>query len=362
MLINHPGSWQQFQYRPDNKNLSVMEMKSKYLHEQYLFEAQIITLNQMHQQNTFMNGGGGGPTPSPSSEPSPPSYSQELKLVFNDTLANVSSNYGFDVTSFTAWNSDTHFSNLNAEAISVDNDTRTIILKSNTSEGAQIAPTAFDNDTYLVEIEDINSNYVLTIRGGAFYASLIESVILNGVTGVQNGSTFFNTVLTTLQLDALTAIENSTDTNGAFYRCDLGSASSIRFTNLTEIGDFVFQEATLYELKDSSFPVLSTIGEFAFQSAVIDVIDSSTVQTIGFRAFINSAIASLTLTGVVDFGGQSFASTIKLAEITLPEDCTFGTQVFQITKTLGTAYVSVANAADANILYLENDRGWTINP
>jgi hypothetical protein len=356
MLVNHPGSWQQFQFRPDNRGLSIMEMKSKYLHEQYIFEAQVMS--QMQEQQSWLNGASGF---SVDSESTPPSYSQELKLVFNDTLTNVSSNYGFDVTSFTAWNSDTRFSNLNAEAISVDNDTRTIILKSNTSEGAQITPAAFDNDTYLVEIEDINSNYVLTIRGGAFYASLIESVILNGVTGVQNGNTFSNTVLTTLQLDALTEIENSSNTNGAFYRCDLGSASSIRFTNLAGIGNYVFQEATLYELKDSSFPVLSTIGDYGFQNAAIDVIDSSTIQTIGFRAFVNSTIFNLTLTGVVDFGNQAFAGTAKLAEITLPEDCTFGLDVFNNAKTLGTAYVSVANAADNSIKYLENDRGWTIN-
>ena len=47
MIIGHPGTWQQFQFRPDNKGLNVMEMKSKYLHEQYLFEAQMNTLNQM---------------------------------------------------------------------------------------------------------------------------------------------------------------------------------------------------------------------------------------------------------------------------------------------------------------------------
>ena len=58
MIIGHPGSWQQFQLRLDNKNLSVMEMKSKYLQEQYLFEAQ--TLNQIHQHNLFMNSVGGG--------------------------------------------------------------------------------------------------------------------------------------------------------------------------------------------------------------------------------------------------------------------------------------------------------------
>ena len=129
MIIGHPGSWQQFQFRPDNKGLNVMEMKSKYLHEQYLFEAQMLNLQQMHQQNMFMNGVGGGPSPS-SSEPTP-TYSQELKLVFGDTLSNISLGYGFDVTSFEAWNNSGYFSNLNAEAISFDNDTGLIILKSN---------------------------------------------------------------------------------------------------------------------------------------------------------------------------------------------------------------------------------------
>jgi hypothetical protein len=65
MLLNHPGSWQQFQYRSDNKGLSVMEMKSKYLHEQYLFENELFNLQQ-HQQNLFMNGVGGGSSYNPS--------------------------------------------------------------------------------------------------------------------------------------------------------------------------------------------------------------------------------------------------------------------------------------------------------
>ena len=33
MIIGHPGTWQQFQFRPDNRDLNVMEMKSKYIHE-----------------------------------------------------------------------------------------------------------------------------------------------------------------------------------------------------------------------------------------------------------------------------------------------------------------------------------------
>ena len=355
MIIGHPGTWQQFQFRPDNKGLNVMEMKSKYLHEQYLFEAQMLNLQQMQQQNLFMNGGGGGPLPTQSE----PIYSQELKLVFNDTLSNVSLGYGFDVTSFTAWNNDTHFTSLNAEAISVDNDTRTIILKSNIAGDTRITDDAFDNDGHLKEIEDINSNYVSTIRTGAFNTSVIQLVKLNGVTLLQNGNTFSNTSLNTLQLDALTTIEDSSDTNGAFYLCSL---DSIRFTNLVSIGNFVFQESTLPELKDSGFPALSAIGNFGFSGATIDVIDSSTIQTIGFRAFINSSIVSLTLTSVVTFDAQSFASTTKLVEITLPEDCAFGLDVFEIAKTLGTAIVSVANAADDSIKYLELERGWIINP
>jgi hypothetical protein len=58
MIIGHPGPWQLYSLRSDNRGLSVMEIKSKYLHEQYLFESQV--LNQIHQQNIFMNGGGGG--------------------------------------------------------------------------------------------------------------------------------------------------------------------------------------------------------------------------------------------------------------------------------------------------------------
>ena len=46
MFSNHPGPWQQYQFRPDNKGLSVMEMKSKYLHEQYLFETELLNLQQ----------------------------------------------------------------------------------------------------------------------------------------------------------------------------------------------------------------------------------------------------------------------------------------------------------------------------
>jgi hypothetical protein len=44
-----------------------MELKSKYINEQYLFEAQMAQIQQQH--NIFMNGGGGGPLSTPTTPP-----------------------------------------------------------------------------------------------------------------------------------------------------------------------------------------------------------------------------------------------------------------------------------------------------
>jgi hypothetical protein len=71
MIINHPGPWQQYHLRFDNKGLSTMELKSKYINEQYLFEAQMAQIQQQH--NIFMNGGGGGKLNE--NTPTPPSTS-----------------------------------------------------------------------------------------------------------------------------------------------------------------------------------------------------------------------------------------------------------------------------------------------
>ena len=57
IIADHPGPWQQYHLRSDNRNLSVMELKAKYINEQYLFEIQMFNFQQY---NIFMNGGGGG--------------------------------------------------------------------------------------------------------------------------------------------------------------------------------------------------------------------------------------------------------------------------------------------------------------
>lgn len=48
MIADHPGQWQHFINRSDNRGLSIMEMKQKYLKEQLMFE-QALSF-QMQQQ------------------------------------------------------------------------------------------------------------------------------------------------------------------------------------------------------------------------------------------------------------------------------------------------------------------------
>ena len=50
-LINHPGPWQYYVNRADNKGLSLMEIKNKYMKEQLLFEQH---MNFQMQQQMFL--------------------------------------------------------------------------------------------------------------------------------------------------------------------------------------------------------------------------------------------------------------------------------------------------------------------
>ena len=80
MIIDHPGPWQQYHLRFDNKGLSTMELKSKYINEQYLFEAQLA--EAQYQHNIFMNGGGGGPRSTSTTPPSTSAFSNAFSNAF----------------------------------------------------------------------------------------------------------------------------------------------------------------------------------------------------------------------------------------------------------------------------------------
>mgnify|MGYP001557598477 CR=1 FL=1 len=58
--INHPGSWQSYVNRPDNKGLNIMEVRDKYLREQLLFEQQ-MNFQIQQQMLSSMAASGGGP-------------------------------------------------------------------------------------------------------------------------------------------------------------------------------------------------------------------------------------------------------------------------------------------------------------
>lgn len=62
-LGNHPGPWQYYVNRPDNKSLPIMEVRDKYLREQYLFESQYNTFIQQMQSNAASGGSFPEPTP-----------------------------------------------------------------------------------------------------------------------------------------------------------------------------------------------------------------------------------------------------------------------------------------------------------
>jgi hypothetical protein len=322
-----------------------MEMKSKYLHEQYLFEDQMNTLNQMHQQNAFMNGSGGGPAPTPSE----PTYAISLQLTFNDTLTNMSTNYGFDVTSATAWNNTGRFtyngSNSNFGTVEIVNST-TINLKGN-EEGISIEVDTFSGDTYLTFIEDLNANCVTEVKEGAFAGAVLERAVLDHVTVLGLNAFGGCSSLTSVRFSTLTTIPNASDTPaGVFNNCALDG------DNLGVM-----------------FPVLITVGDFAFYRTSIPSITSSTITTIGFRAFDQSALTSINLTSPVTFGnatgGRSFASCDGLISITLPSICTFfgnNNDTFNLVANGGTAVVNNANINDASILYIKNTLGWSVNP
>lgn len=95
MITDHPGPWQHFSLRSDNRGLSTMELKSKYINEQYLFEAQMAQIQ--HQHNIFMNGGGGGPL---STSTTPP-----VVITDADALAFIAATGITDTTQKSAINS-----------------------------------------------------------------------------------------------------------------------------------------------------------------------------------------------------------------------------------------------------------------
>jgi hypothetical protein len=92
--VNDPGPWQWYVKRPDNRDLSIMEVKRKYMHEQLLFENYISTLNTLNTVSTAAAGAAGGPAPGGGGTPETP----EVEILTESGDAILAENGDFLVT------------------------------------------------------------------------------------------------------------------------------------------------------------------------------------------------------------------------------------------------------------------------
>lgn len=349
MIIGHPGSWQQFQFRPDNKGLNVMEMKSKYLHEQYLFEAQMLNLQQLHQQNTFMNGaGGGGPSPSSEPEPPAPTYLTEIQFYFNGDEQDVEAELGWDPRQSGNWRAYAFDNSGPFDVIEIGNygaNTFTVTLRNNNEYITTLKQDAFDSITRLTRVVDANDNFIIEVGARCFLnCTGLTDVQLNAVTTVNDQSFRNCTSLDTVSFTSLETIPNGSDTGqvlSVFNNCPL--------TNL----DF-----------ESNFPALLTIGDYAFYGCTgFRSIISSTISYIGFRAFAQvstglSLLDTVDISCVTDIGDRAFQNNNLLNSLDLPSDNTYYSDAFVGIAATGTARFNSADEDDPAFGVLGG--GWTI--
>jgi len=199
MITDHPGPWQHFSLRSDNRGLSIMELKSKYINEQYLFEAQMAQIQ--HQHNIFMNGGGGGLLPTSTTPP--------VVITDPDVLAFIAATGITDNTQKSAINSLV----ISLKGYSIWNKLYVIY--------PFVGGTAFTNKFNLKDPRDLDAAYRLSFSGGWTHND-------NGITG--NGTntlanTFFNPgdpIISTLGVYARTGTAGQTFMSSHYYTEDEG--------------------------------------------------------------------------------------------------------------------------------------------
>jgi hypothetical protein len=351
MIIGHPGTWQQFQFRPDNKGLNVMEMKSKYLHEQYLFEAQMLNLQQMQQQNLFMNGvGGGGPLSSSEPEPEPPAptYLTEIQFYFDGTEAEVANELGWDPRIPSSWR-DNAFDNSGIfDVLEIGGDgisTFTVTLKNNNEYNTGLKQDAFDGITRLTRVTDVNDNFIIEVGARCFLnCTALTDVQLNAVITVNDQSFNSCTALESVSFTNLETIPNGNNTGqvlSVFNNCPLNNLD--------------------FEL---NFPLLQTIGDYAFHGCGgFRKILSSTISSIGFRAFAQassglSQLDEVNISCVTSIGDRAFQNVNALTTISLPYDNTYHPDAF---SDVGAGFGEATfNLADEDDPAFDDLSGWNI--
>ena len=349
MIIGHPGTWQQFQFRPDNKGLNIMEMKSKYLHEQYLFEAQMLNLQQMQQQNPFMNGvGGGAPSSEPEPTPPPPTYAAEAQFYFGGTEAEVGEELGWDPKIPSSWRDNVFNGSISIGDLEITGDGVSVFivtLRSNDEYTATLAQDAFGDIARLTRVIDVNDNFIFEVGPRCFLnCTGLTDVQLNAVTIVDDRSFGDCSSLETVSFTSLETIPNGSDISGVqgvFMNCPLNSLD--------------------FEL---NFPALTTIGNYAFYGCNgFRSIISSTISSVGFRAFaqVSSGLSLLDEVSIqcsTNVGDRAFQNNNLLTAISMPFDNTYNANAFTGVGENGGA---VFNAADEDDPSFSQLLGWGIS-
>jgi len=207
-LTNHPGPWQDYLNRPDNKGLPLMEIKNKYMKEQLLYENYMSF--QMQQQLMMSNASaGGGPLPS-LEPPTPPPPSGDLTLVFSnfDTVDALLAG-GYD--SLPDWNIAIVGAGNPYTSISVDEPNFTVYLSggSNITLDPDAFNGIFEGGLGLGEdlISIVDTGTIVESNGNAFYqCSILETVILPSLAEVLINDFFYCTKLKQVQLPSVTAV------------------------------------------------------------------------------------------------------------------------------------------------------------
>ena len=206
-LVNHPGPWQYYVNRSDNKGLPITEVKNKYMQEQLLYENYMSF--QMQQQLLMSNASaGGGPLPS-SPQPSPPS-SSDLTLVFSnfDTVDALLAG-GYD--SLPDWNIAIVGAGNPYTSISVDEPNFTVYLSggSNITLDPDAFNGIFEGGLGLGEdlISIVDTGTIVESNGNTFYqCSILETVILPALAEVLINDFYFCTKLKQVELPSVTSV------------------------------------------------------------------------------------------------------------------------------------------------------------
>jgi hypothetical protein len=205
-VVNHPGPWQYYVNRSDNKGLPITEVKNKYLKEQLLYENYMSF--QMQQQLLMSNAAsGGGPSPSPEPQPS---SSGDLTLVFsNFDTVDVLLAGGFD--SLPDWNIAIVGAGNPYTSINVDEPNFTVYLSggSNITLDPDAFNGIFEGGLGLGEdlISIVDTGTIIESNGNAFYqCSILETVILPALAEVLINDFYFCTKLRNVQLPSVTAV------------------------------------------------------------------------------------------------------------------------------------------------------------